>query len=48
MAIFLFHIKTAWFAVPLTVLGKWKAFDGLQIHPKKVLRHTNKACNIRR
>ena len=28
--------------MPLIVLEKWKLFDGLQIHPKKILRRTNK------
>ena len=30
---FLTHIKAGRFVVPLIVLGKWKFFDGLQIHP---------------
>ena len=34
--------------MPLIVLGKWKVSAGLQIYPKKVLRHTNKACKERR
>ena len=38
---FLTHIKTARFVASLIVLGKWEAFVGLQIYPKKILRHTN-------
>ena len=44
---FLTHTKTARSVVPLIVLGKWKVFDGLKTHPKKILRLTNnalKAC----
>ena len=44
---FLTHIKRARFVVPLIVLGKWKVSAGLQIHPKKILRRTNKACKAR-
>ena len=41
---FLTHLKTARFVVPLIVLGKWEVSAGLQIYPKKILHHTNKAC----
>ena len=44
---FLTHIKTARFVVSLIVLGKWKVTAGLQIHPRKILRRTNKARKAR-
>ena len=40
--------KTGWFTMPLIVLGKVKVIDGLQIHPKAILRHANKADKARR
>ena len=36
-------IKTARFVVPLIFFEKWKVSAGLQIHPKKIKRRTNKA-----
>ena len=41
-------LKTAQFVVPLIVLGKWKVFAGLQIHPTAILMRTNKARKARR
>ena len=35
--------KTTQVVVPLKIHGKWKGFAGLQIYPKTVLTHTNKA-----
>ena len=40
---FLTLIKTARFVVPLIFFEKWKVSAGLQIHPKKIKRRTNKA-----
>lgn len=45
---FLTYMKTVRFAVPLIVLVKWEVFNGLQIHPKKVLRILDKACKERK
>ena len=39
---------TARFVVTLIVLKKWKVFDGLQIHPKKLSKYKNKARKVRR
>ena len=36
--------------MPLIVFGKyekWKVSAGLQIHPKKILKYTIKACKVR-
>ena len=41
------QIKTARFVVPLIVLGKFKVFARLQMHPKKILRPTNKTHQAR-
>ena len=40
--------KTTQFVVPLIIHEKWKVFAGLQIHPKTILTHTNKARKARR
>ena len=40
------HLKTARFVAPLIELEKWKVFGGLQIHPKVILRRSNKVRNV--
>ena len=42
------RLKTAQFVVPFIVLGKWKIFVRLQIHPKTILTRTSKARKGRR
>ena len=37
------HIKTRRFVVPLIVLGKWRVFDGQEIHPKNILRRNKES-----
>ena len=47
---FLTDIGIAQFVMPLIVFGKyekWKVSTGLQIHPKKILKYTIKACKVR-
>ena len=41
-AFFLTHLKSVQFVKALIVLGKWKVFAGLQIHPKTILTRINK------
>ena len=40
--------ETGRFIMPLIVLGKLKVIDGLQIHPKTILRDANKVDKARR
>ena len=45
---FSINTKTAWFVVPFIVLGKFKVFGELLIHPSKILRRVNTARKARR